>query len=301
MGPTHTLLPAKYTSFRSVGKPSMHRYGARLSRAARTCADEQGPLLVCLDDQLQRMLSGDNFVRKSNGVALHSTLSETLQLCGGVVQAYFTGSQREALLRLSALAAEGQLEAARDQANGAFVKKSIVSVRAAAPVQLPPLTEEQAEAVATDEDITLVLAGAGTGKTAVIVAKVAHLVRNVGVSPTDILVLAYNRNAAEEIRHRLPGGLAETDVSTIHAFGHRVIAESDVDPSISKLASDARALEVALHRILEEFLRDPRIAGAVIEFLANSSAPYRSPFDFDSPPEYNEYVRKIELSTLSDV
>ena len=98
----------------------------------------------------------------------------------------------------------------------------------AAPVQLPPLTEEQAEAVATDEDVTLVLAGAGTGKTAVILAKVAHLVRNVGVSPTDILVLAYNRNAAAEIRNRLPGKLAETDVSTIHAFGYRVIAKSGV-------------------------------------------------------------------------
>ena len=268
--------------------------------SARMFANEQGPRLERLDDDLQRMLSGDNFLRKSSAVELHSTLCETLQLCGAVVRAHFTGNQQEALLRLSALAAEGQLEAARDQANSAFVKKSIVSVRAAAPVQLPPLTEEQAEAVATDDDVTLVLAGAGTGKTAVIIAKVAHLARNVGVSPTDILVLAYNRNAAEEIRNRLPGDLAETDVSTIHAFGHRVIAESDVAPSISKLASDARALEVALHGILEEFLRDPRMAGAVIEFLANGSAPYRSPFDFDSPPEYSEYVRNIELRTLSE-
>ena len=253
-----------------------------------------------LDDQLQRMLSGDNFVRKSSAVALHSTLCETLQHCGAVVQAQYTDSQQGALLRLSALAAEGQLETARDQANSAFVKKSIVSVRAAAPVQLPPLTEEQAEAVAADEDVTLVLAGAGTGKTAVIIAKVAHLVRNAGVSPNDILVLAYNRNAAEEIRNRLPGDLAETDVSTIHAFGRLVIAESDVAPTISKLATDDWALEVALHRILEELLQDPRMAEAVIEFLANCSAPYRSPFDFDGPPAYNEYVHNAELRTLSE-
>ena len=157
-----------------------------------------------LDDQLRRVLSGDTFVRKSHAVALQSTLRETLQRCGAVVLAQFTESQQEAHARLSVLAAEGQLDGARDQANGAFVEKSIPAVRAAAPVQLPPLTEEQAEAVATDEDVTLVLAGAGTGKTAVILAKVAHLVQNVGVSPTDILVLAYNRSAAAEIRTRLP-------------------------------------------------------------------------------------------------
>ena len=287
-------------SVRGLRHESVAQLHEGVLEAVSRYAAEQAPGLVRLDDQLRRMLSGDTFVRKSHAVAFQSTLRETLQPCGQVVLAQFIESQQEAHARLSALAAEGQLEAARDQANSAFVKKSIVSVRAAAPVQLPPLTEEQAEAVATDEDVTLVLAGAGTGKTAVIIAKVAHLVRNVGVPPTDILVLAYNRNAAEEIRNRLPVDLAETDVSTIHAFGHRVIAESDVAPSISKLASDARALEVALHGILEEFLRDPRMAGAVIEFLANGSAPYRSPFDFDSPPEYNEYVRNIELRTLSD-
>ena len=182
---------------------------------------------------------------------------------------------------------------------GAFVEKSIPTVRAAAPVQLPPLTEEQAEAVATDEDVTLVLAGAGTGKTAVILAKVAHLVQNVGVSPTDILVLAYNRSAAAEIRTRLPRNLTGTHVSTIHAFGYRVIAESGVAPTISKLASDDRALEDALHHMLEEFLQDPGMAEAVIAFLANGSAPYRSPFDFGSPPEYDEYVHHAELRTLS--
>ena len=49
-----------------------------------------------------------------------------------------------------------------------------------------PVTDEQAEAIATDEDVTLVLAGAGTGKTATIVGKVAHLVRNEGVQPAEI-------------------------------------------------------------------------------------------------------------------
>ena len=286
-------------SVRGLRHESVAQLHAAVLKAVNGYAAEQAPCLVRLDDQLRRVLSGDTFVRKSHAARLQSTLRETLQRCGAVVLEQFTERQQEAHARLSALAAEGQLDAARDRANGAFVEKSIPTVRAAAPVQLPPLTEEQAEAVATDEDVTLVLAGAGTGKTAVILAKVAHLVQNVGVSPTDILVLAYNRSAAEEIRTRLPRNLTGTHVSTIHAFGYRVIAESGVAPTISKLASDDRALEDALHHMLEEFLQDPGMAEAVIAFLANGSAPYRSPFDFGSPPEYNEYVHYAELRTLS--
>ena len=57
------------------------------------------------------------------------------------------------------------------------------------------------------------LAGAGTGKTAVITGKVAHLVRNEGVPPGEILVLAFNRKAADEIRGRLPDDLAGAHVA----------------------------------------------------------------------------------------
>ena len=87
------------------------------------------------------------------------------------------------------------------------------------------MTDEQAEAVATDEDVTLVLAGAGTGKTTVIAAKVAHLVRNERVDPSQILVLAFNKRAQREIVDRLTGDLAAVDVETFHAFGRRVVAD----------------------------------------------------------------------------
>ena len=111
-------------------------------------------------------------------------------------------------------------------------------VRAANGVLPASPTGEQAEAIATDEDATLVLAGAGTGKTAVITAKVAHLVRNQGVPADEILVLDFNRRAAEEIRERLPDDLAGAHVATFHAFGRRVIADVEVAPSMSKLAED---------------------------------------------------------------
>ena len=139
-------------------------------------------------------------------------------------------------------------EAAREEANARFVAATAPAVaRAAQGVLSSPPTAEQAAAIATDEDATLVLAGAGTGKTAVITGKIAHLVRNRGVPPREILVLAFNRKAAEEIRQRLPHDLAGAHVATFHAFGRRVIADVEVAPTLSKLAED-EAMLTAGHR-----------------------------------------------------
>ena len=163
------------------------------------------------------------------------------------------------------------------------------------------MTDEQAEAIATDEDVTLVLAGAGTGKTSVIVGKVANLVRNQRVSPDDVLIVAYNSKAAEEILERLDEDVSGVAVSTFHAFGRKVIGDTEGTPSISKLAEDGYMAIKAVERILVELLNDPAQSGAVFDFIAYHLAPYRSAFDFEGEAEYGEYVRGVELRTLSGV
>ena len=99
------------------------------------------------------------------------------------------------------------LEAARRENNEAYVDGQLAAVHATTSAHMPTsLTDEQARAVAQDEDVTLVLAGAGTGKTSVIVGKALYLAQGLDVDPSQILVLAFNRKAAEEIRERLPQG-----------------------------------------------------------------------------------------------
>ena len=170
----------------------------------------------------------------------------------------------------------------------ATVRKSCHEVR------LMP-TDEQVEAIATDEEVTLVLAGAGTGKTAVITGKVAHLVRNRNVRPDEILVLAFNRDAAEQIGHRLSGSLA-ADVSTFHSFGNRVLGRTK---SVSKLATDHPYRQLFLTQQLEEMLKDAIFGRPVLNFISSHLYPYRSPFDFDTAQEYESYVRGVELRALS--
>ena len=93
-------------------------------------------------------------------------------------------------------------------------------------VERNPLTAKQREALITDEDNTLVVAGAGTGKTSVVVGKVGYLVQRLNVPPSEILLLAYNKAAAKEMQERVDERIGvDLNVSTFHALGLSIIGE----------------------------------------------------------------------------
>ena len=68
---------------------------------------------------------------------------------------------------------------------------------------------------------------------------------------------------------------------------------------MSKLAVDEAQLDRVIDSILGELLTDPRQSEAVTDFILRHRAVYRSQFDFRSPGEYYDYVRRSELRTLS--
>ncbi len=90
----------------------------------------------------------------------------------------------------------------------------------------------QQEIVADDREETnvLVLAGPGSGKTRVLVHRIAYLLRVKREDPHGILVLTYNRHAAAEIRARLRNLVGEdaarVTVSTCHALAMRIVGAS---------------------------------------------------------------------------
>lgn len=89
------------------------------------------------------------------------------------------------------------------------------------------LSEEQLAAVTHDAGPVIVLSGPGTGKTRVIVHRVARLI-NDGVDPEYIVAMTYTTKAAREMRERLARlvGVANAErvnAQTFHAFGHRLV------------------------------------------------------------------------------
>ena len=90
----------------------------------------------------------------------------------------------------------------------------------------------QREIVADERESTnvLVLAGPGSGKTRVLVHRIAYLIRARRENPSGILALAYNRHAAVQIRQRLAALIGDdargVSVLTLHALAMRLVGAS---------------------------------------------------------------------------
>ncbi len=88
------------------------------------------------------------------------------------------------------------------------------------------LNKEQLEAVAHVDGPLVVIAGAGSGKTAVVINRIANLLEK-GALPAEILALTFTNKAANELRERLEKkALVAPLTVTFHALGVRILRES---------------------------------------------------------------------------
>lgn len=161
------------------------------------------------------------------------------------------------------------------------------------------LNTSQVKAAITQDACTLVLAGPGTGKTATVLAKLAHLRERRKIPAAEILILSYNRNSAEEVIGRAGRAGLRADVRTFHALGRGVLGEGGGQFKVAKLAEDRARLQAAIQGFLREALTDPKTAARVEPALHSGLLPYRSPFNFESKDDYYQYVHSVELRALS--
>ena len=139
---------------------------------------------------------------------------------------------------------------------------------AAAPgrgVDLDQLNDRQREAVLHGGSPLLILAGAGSGKTRVITAKVAHLIATDAVAASHVLAVTFTNKAAAEMRsriHRLVAACGRADagrrvmVRTFHAFGAwllRVYGDRlGFDPQRLSIYDDGDTRQVLRRLVAEE-------------------------------------------------
>jgi len=122
---------------------------------------------------------------------------------------------------------------------------------------LDSLNDNQRQAVSAPPGAALILAGAGSGKTRVLVHRVAWLIQVEGASPSSILAVTFTNKAAAEMRARIetllgiPGGAMW--IGTFHGLAHRLLRlhwrEAGLPQSFQILDSEDQA------RILRKVLK----------------------------------------------
>jgi len=86
------------------------------------------------------------------------------------------------------------------------------------------LDDDQISAVLTDDKYTLILAGAGTGKTTTMVAKVKYLVDIKKVDPSRILVISYTKKAVQELEELIIDQFKiNANVTTFHSLAYKYV------------------------------------------------------------------------------
>ncbi len=123
---------------------------------------------------------------------------------------------------------------------------------------LDDLNEVQREAVTAPPGSTLVLAGAGSGKTRVLVHRIAWVIRVEGASSWGIMAVTFTNKAAREMRHRIEHLLQEPVggmwVGTFHGLAHRLLRshwqEANLPQNFQILDSDDQ------HRLVKRVIRE---------------------------------------------
>lgn len=90
------------------------------------------------------------------------------------------------------------------------------------------LDTNQRIAVLTDADNTQIVAGAGTGKTLTIQAKVKYLIEKKGIAPEDILCISFSNSARDDLANKLEKtiGDAPVEVRTFHSLGYSILGRN---------------------------------------------------------------------------
>ncbi len=147
-------------------------------------------------------------------------------------------------------------------------------------------TPEQEAVLASREQMFVVRASAGSGKTSVLTEKYLRAVIQQGLRPDQILCVTYTKKAAVEMKTRIVNGLqqagrwdeaqiAETGpISTIHSFYERTLREyaffAGIDPEFDVVTGihSERIFQSALESALEEELDRKPLVRQAVDFLA---------------------------------
>ncbi|MFG6571648.1 UvrD-helicase domain-containing protein [Sulfitobacter sp. 1A13353] len=168
-------------------------------------------------------------------------------------------------------------------------------------VESMPLTQEQRLSVVVDEDATLVLAGAGSGKTSVITAKAAYLLKAEIRKPHELLLLAFAKDAATEMSERIEARCGVPIAArTFHALAYEIIGTVEGEkPPLAPTATDDKAFLSLIKNILRDIVsKMADIANLMIGWFAGFFEDFPTAWDYQSAHQWYSEVESRNLRSL---
>lgn len=162
-----------------------------------------------------------------------------------------------------------------------------------------PLTLAQRKACVIQDNRQLLLAGAGTGKTSVMVAKAKFLQHTKQAEPHQILMLAYGKEASKELQERGDKLGNFPEVLTFHALGKKIIgAVEQSRPQVSELATNEQARQNFIRDTLKALAHDHHYHMLLVRFIEQNITQAKV-------KDLSEYLQSTAsnrlLSTLSSL
>lgn len=155
------------------------------------------------------------------------------------------------------------------------------------------LDENQRRVVLTDEDYSLVVAGAGAGKTTTVAAKVKYLVEKKNIDPKEILIVSFTNKAVDELKERINDLLKiDCPITTFHSTGNAILRKQ----SETKLNIKTEGF---LYNVIKNYLhnnfKEKRIYDNLLLFFGSY---FDASFEGETRENYMNYLFQNDFSTL---
>ncbi len=165
------------------------------------------------------------------------------------------------------------------------------------------LDDDQKTAIITDDTHNLVIAGAGAGKTEVLITRIAYLLERKpdGVKPERILALAYQTEAAKEIRKRLKDTFhVDVGVKTFHALGLEILRAKHPETSLMFSGNNSESQYAELIKILFVRLQETKgLRRQILSYLENyQDSEENDETDFEIKEQFYRHMRQRKYTAL---
>jgi ATP-dependent DNA helicase UvrD/PcrA len=190
-------------------------------------------------------------------------------------------------------------EDARDSGGGTH--QVLDSPQADVEALLARLNPPQQEAVTHGDGPLLIFAGAGSGKTRVLTARIAYLIATRKVWPDRLLAVTFTNKAAREMRGRvetLVGERAEKMwVGTFHSTAVKILRREAQRLNITSsfVIFDEDDTRAALRRVLDELRLDPKRypIGSLSQHISQAKGELKRPEDIPNRSYADEVLRRV--------